>query len=281
MFLLAAVVIWGCTFVATKVCLAYLTPLELLAARLALALPVLLVLARLKGVRLDMRGHGRAWLLGATLIGVHFYIQITGIQYTTATRSGWIIAVTPIVMAVLAALWLHERIGRGLALGIVVATLGVLLLVSDGRIGDLDWLRSTGDWLVFVSAHTWALYTVAVRDLVRERSPLAVTTAVLAPATVVCVAATAWRSELTTFTRLPTEAIVSLVFLGVAGMAVAHWFWQHGVAAIGAARAGSFLYLEPLSTTALAVPYLHEPFGPFTILGGSLVLAGVWLAQRR
>jgi len=279
--LLAAVAIWGCTFVATKICLTYLSPLELLGGRLAIALPVLAGLVLVRRARLDLRGHGRAWLLGSALIGVHFYIQTTGIQYTTATRSGWIIAVTPIVMALLAALLLRERIERGLVAGIGVATLGVVLLVSDGRLGDLDWLRSTGDWLVFASAHTWALYTVAVRDLVRERSPLAVTAAVLLPATIVCVLGTAWTSDLATFTRLPAEALVSLLYLGVAGMAVAHWFWQQGVAAVGAARAGTFLYLEPLSTTALAVPYLGEPCGAFTIAGGALVLAGVWLSQRR
>ncbi len=94
------------------------------------------------------------------MIGAHFYIQITGIERTTATRSGWIIAVTPVVMALLAALFLRERIHRGLAAGIVVSTAGILLLVSNGRMAQLDWLRSTGDWLVFASAHTWALYTV-------------------------------------------------------------------------------------------------------------------------
>ena len=279
--LLLAVAIWGCTFVATKICLAYLTPLELLGARLALALPVLLGLALLKRTSFDLRGHGRAWLLGSALIGVHFYIQTAGLQFTTATKSGWIIGATPLVMALLAALLLRERIERGLVLGIAVSTVGVLLLVSDGRLADLDWLRSTGDWLVLASAHTWALYTVAVRNLVRERSPLAVTTAVLLPATVVCVLGTVWTSDLETFSRLPLEAIVSILFLGVAGMAVAHWFWQHGVAALGAARAGSFLYLEPLSTTALAATYLGEPFGWSTLAGGALVLTGVWLAQRR
>ena len=57
--------------------------------------------------------------------------------------------------------------------------------------------------------------------------------------------------------------------------------WQEGVAKLGATKAGFFLYLEPLSTTALAVPYLGESFGPFTLIGGLLVLAGVWYGQRR
>jgi drug/metabolite transporter (DMT)-like permease len=52
------------------------------------------------------------------------------------------------------------------------------------------------------------------------------------------------------------------------------------VARLGAARAGLYLYLEPLSTLALAVPLLGEPFGPFIALGGGLVLAGVYLGQR-
>jgi len=281
LLLLAAVVIWGCTFVATKICLAYVSPLELLGLRLAIGLPVLLGLVLATRARLDLRGSYGSWLVSSALIGVHFYIQITGIEQTTATRSGWIIGVTPVVMAALAALLLREPVRRGLVAGIVVATAGLLLLVSNGRIGELEWLRSTGDWLVFASAHTWALYTIAVRDLARGRSVLAVTTAVLLPATVVCTGAVAWTSDLASFARLPTDAVVSLLFLGVAGMAVAQWFWQHGVAAVGAAEAGTFLYLEPLSTTALAVPYLGEPCGAFTIVGGLLVLTGVWVSQRR
>jgi drug/metabolite transporter (DMT)-like permease len=80
---------------------------------------------------------------------------------------------------------------------------------------------------------------------------------------------------------LPGEAWFALLFLGVLGTALAHWFWQEGVARIGAARAGTFLYLEPLATTALAVPYLGEPLTMATVAGGSLVLAGVWLSHRR
>ena len=58
------------------------------------------------------------------------------------------------------------------------------VLASRGRPGDLTWVRSTGDWLVLVSAHTWALYTVATRNLVRRRNPLAVTFGIMLVATV-------------------------------------------------------------------------------------------------
>jgi drug/metabolite transporter (DMT)-like permease len=281
LLLLCAVVIWGWTFVATKICLVYMTPIELLGLRLLIAVPVLAVVAALRGSRRPPRLPWRTVLLGSTVIGLHFLIQITGLRYTTATNTGWIIAVTPVVMALMSRLVLGERISRGLAYGIMVATVGVVVLISGGRLGGVGWLASWGDWLILASAHTWALYTIVVRDLARSDDPLAVTIAVLAPAALVGAVILIFTSDGRKFLELPVEALLALLFLGVFGMALAHWFWQIGVARVGAARAGIFLYLEPLATTALAVPYLGEPFGVATLIGGVLVLSGVWIAQSR
>jgi len=281
LLLLCAVVIWGWTFVATKICLVYMTPIELLGLRLLIAVPVLAVVAALRGSRRPPRLPLRTVLLGSTVIGLHFLIQITGLRYTTATNTGWIIAVTPVVMALMSRLVLGERISRGLAYGIMVATVGVVVLISGGRLGGVGWLASWGDWLILASAHTWALYTIVVRDLARSDDPLAVTIAVLLPAALVGAVILIFTSDGRKFLELPVEALLALLFLGVFGMALAHWFWQIGVARVGAARAGIFLYLEPLATTALAVPYLGEPFGVATLIGGVLVLSGVWIAQSR
>jgi drug/metabolite transporter (DMT)-like permease len=279
--LLLAVIVWGWTFVATKVCLEHLDPFSLLGARFLIALPVLRVLMLIRGIRFELGGHRRSLFLASGIFLAHFTLQVTGLMYTSATHTGWIIAITPLVLALLARLVLGERIGRHTVAGIVVATFGILLLVSRGDLRGLDWISSAGDVLVLASAHTWALYTIAIRNPSRSRHPLAVTLAVLLPATVVLVALALVRFDLAVWRALPGEAWFALLFLGVLGTALAHWFWQEGVARIGAARAGTFLYLEPLATTALAVPYLGEPLTMATVAGGSLVLAGVWLSHRR
>jgi drug/metabolite transporter (DMT)-like permease len=278
--LFLTVVFWGWSFVATKICLDYMTPLELIGLRMVIALPVLLAVILVKRVRLEFKGHRRGLLISSAIITVHFFIQITGIQYTSATNTGWIISVTPLVMAVLAYLVLKERISASAIVGIIVATGGILLLVSGGDITDLGWLSSVGDWLVLASAHTWALYTIATRDVSRAHNPAAVTFAILTPSAMVVLAIMAFTSDWSKFLHLPAEALVALLFLGLFAMAMAQWFWQEGVARVGAAEAGIFLYLEPLATTALAVPYLNEQFGLFTAIGGGLVLLGVWYAQR-
>ncbi len=281
-YLLTAVIFWGWTFVATRIVLDYMTPVELLGLRFLIGIPVLLIVVAAKRLRFRVNRRERWMLLvGSAIITIHFLIQITGLKYTTATNTGWIISITPLILAVLAWAVLKERIGRKEITGIIVATLGILLLVSNGRFTELNWLESVGDWLVLASAHTWAFYTIATRDVSRSQNPLTVTCAVLIPGAAVVLGYMIFTSDWSRFLNLPLEPTLALLFLAILGLAVAHWFWQEGIAAIGGARAGIFLYLEPIATTALAVPYLGEPFTPYTAVGGGLVLLGVYVAQRR
>lgn len=280
--LLLAVIFWGTSFVFTKILLAYVTPVELLGLRFIIGLPFLylVVLKKRIKIRFEKKDYWKV-LLGAVIITAHFLIQITGLKYTSATNTGWIISVTPLVLAFLSFLILKERIGRNGIIGIIVATMGIILLVSKGKIGELGWLSSVGDWLVLLSAHTWAIYTVATRDISRKYHPLSVTFSILLPSAILVVGYMIFTSDWSRFISMPTEPTVALIILGIFCLGAAHWFWQEGVAKFGAAKAGFFLYLEPLSTTALAVPYLHEHFGVFTAIGGLMVLGGVYLGNRK
>lgn len=257
-----------------------MTPFELVGMRFMIGVPILYAVIRGRRTRFTFaRTDYRPLVFGAFIITVHFLIQAVALNHTTATNTGWIIAVTPLALASLSVVFLKERIGRHETLGIVVATAGIVLLVSNGALASLDWLKSTGDWLILASAHTWALYTIATRDLSRAHDPLTVTMAVFTPLAAACFVYVAFLGGAHHLTSLPTEAIVALLFLAIPGT-LAQWFWQIGVAKLGASRAGIFLYLEPIATTALAVPLLAEPFTVFTALGGSMVIVGVWRAGR-
>ncbi len=279
--LLAAVIIWGWTFVATKILVAELGPLEIFALRLAIGLPFLAAVLLVNRVPLRFtRADAAPIIIGGAIFTFHILIQIVALRTTTATNTGWIISVSPLAVAVLSFVFLRERIGWRAVAGIAVATTGILLLVSRGRLRDLSWLRSTGDWLILLSAHTWAVYTVVTRNVARRCHPLAVTFGILAVAAVCTSVLVLVTGDFARVTGLSTRGIAALLYLAIAGLALGQWFWQVGVAHLGAARAGLYLYLEPLSTVALAVPLLGEPFGASTAFGGALVLAGVYIGQR-
>lgn len=280
-FLFFAVVFWGWTFVSTRVVLGFMTPAELLGLRLLIGLPILALVIYIKKLSLRFsKADLKPIAIGSLILTFHFMIQITGLKYTSATNTGWIISVTPLVLALLSFLFLKERIRVNQILGIVIATIGILLLVSKGDFSSFDWLSSVGDWLVLGSAHTWAIYTVVTRNVARRCHPLALTFAILVPSTVIMLTYMALTSDWQKFTNLPVEPLINLLFLGICGTALGHWFWQEGVARLGAARSGIFLYLEPIATMSLALPYLGEVYSSFTLFGGVLVLSGLFVAER-
>ena len=159
LLLLFTVMIWGSTFVCTKILLGFFSPAELLGIRMVIGLPILAVIVAAKKLSLRFTPREQfSLLLGSVVITAHFLIQITGLKTTTATNTGWIISVTPLVLALLSWVFLKERIGRNVIIGIFVATVGIFLLISKGEFGNIGWLKSTGDWLILASAHTWAMH---------------------------------------------------------------------------------------------------------------------------
>lgn len=279
LLLLAAVILWGWTFVFTRILVAELDAIEVFALRLAIGVPFLAGVLLLRRVPLAFtQADLRPLLVGSLIFSAHFLVQIVGLETTTATNTGWLISVSPLVLAGLSYALLGERLGRAGIGGIVLATAGVLLLISRGRLADLAWLRSTGDWLVLGSAFTWAFFTVATRNLVRRRNPLAVTLGVLLIASAITAVLFVAGGDLARIRSLSPAGILAALYLGIPGLALGQWFWHEGVRRLGATRAGVYLYVEPLATMSLAVPLLDEPLTLIVAAGGALVLGGVYLA---
>ncbi len=281
LLLLMAVMFWGWSFVAMKICLESVGVMELMGLRMLIGIPILGAIILAKRVKFNYtRSDWTVVVVAGAILTVHFGVQIGCLVFTTATNSSWIIAITPATIAVLSALVLRERLGNMHVAGIFVATAGVVLLVSKGDFSNLGWLSSTGDWLALGSTFTWATYTILTRNISRRHSPLGVTFGILLVATTIVWVYLVLTADFGYLFHLPAKAWLALIFLGVFCQALAFWFWQEGLARVGAARSGFFIYLVPLATTSLAIPYLGEQLTLAALTGGLLVLAGVYLTER-
>jgi len=280
--MLIAVCSWGWSFVATKIGLEYLTPVELIGLRFVTALPVLIIIMLSKKMSFKVeRKDLMPIIIAALVVSLHFFIQVTGIKYTSATNSGWIIAVSPLALLLLAVVFLKEKLTYKVLIGVGIATVGILCLVSKGHLFSFDWLGSTGDWLVLASAFTWSVYTVLIRNSSRKYNSLLITFWVIALASIIMIGWMSLTSDMSKFLYLPLEPIIAVLFLGIVCLGISFWIWQEGVSQMGAGKAGIYLYFIPLFTTILAVPYLDEKLSLFTVLGGGLVLIGVYIAERK
>jgi drug/metabolite transporter (DMT)-like permease len=279
-----AVIVWGASFVATKLALRQVSPVTVVWLRFMIGVIILGTATLLRGqfALPGRREVGYFVLLGFLGITFHQWLQSTGLQTAQATTTAWIVASTPIFMALLGWLVLAEKPSWCLIIGILVAVLGVLVVVSKGDFASLVNGRfgTLGDFLVMASAPNWAVFSILSRRGLKRF-----------PATrmmffVMCFG---WFfSSILFFSgngiaqlhKLSLEGLLSIGFLGVFCSGLAYIFWYDGLKALPAARVGMFLYLEPFVTVLTAALILHEPLLGVSLLGGAAILLGVWIVNR-
>jgi drug/metabolite transporter (DMT)-like permease len=279
-----AIVLWGISFVATKAALRELAPAPLVFLRFGMGAALLVGLLAARGEL--KRPPKSAWrdliVLGFFAVFVHQMLQAHGLQHTSAVTTGWLIGLIPIWAAILAAIFLGERLTPLRVTGLVVGFLGAVLVITRGRVGPefLSLPSTRGDLLILASTLNWAVCTVL------QRRPSARLGARLATAgTMVC----GWLMLLPVFLAsggpaayagLSPSTWVAVLFLGIGCSGLGYLWWYGALETLEASQVAAFLYLEPLVTLAAAMIVLHEPVGWATIVGGLVVLLGVALVQH-
>lgn len=283
---LVAITLWGVSFVATKAVLPELSPVPLIFGRIVLGAIVLLALLWVRGERLPFAP--RAWagfaLLGTVGVFVHQLVQAWALTMTSAVNTGWLIGLIPIWSALLAALFLKERLTGRQGLGFALGFAGALLVVTRGRADPalLSLPSTRGDLLVLLTTVNWAAYTILGRRIVPQLGGARIATAGAMTAGALLLAPVFFlTSGPSTFAHLSPTAWVSLLFLGIGCSGLGYLLWYGALEHLEAGQVAVFLYFEPLVTLAAAALWLGEPIGAITVLGGLVVLVGVSLVQHR
>lgn len=274
---------WGVSFVATKAALREVSPVTLIFTRFALGTAVLILILKLR--RESLVPPRETWPMLAVMgfVGIFFHqmIQVHGLTLTTAVRTGWLIGLTPIWSAVLAALFLGEGFGPRKLLGLFLGLAGAILVVTRGELSaQVLALPSTrGDLLILASTVNWAIYTILGRKILKRLgSARAITAAMFlgwAMFIPFFVASAGWHE----YRSLSSTSVIAIVFLGIGCSGLGYLFWYAALERIDASQVAAFLYLEPLVTLLSAVVLLGEPVAVSTIAGGVLVLLGVLIVQ--
>jgi drug/metabolite transporter (DMT)-like permease len=292
---LAAVVLWGISFVATRAALREMSPVTLVFTRFAIGTALLFALLAIR--RRKFGGGCRSvgpvpatftvprdsWpaLVSMGFLGVfvHQMLQAHGLVLTTAVHAGWLIGLIPIWSALLAAIFLRERFGARKVAGLLVGFSGALFVVTRGDISraTLALPSTRGDFLILASTVNWAIYTiVGRRTLARLGSARATAFAMLAGWGMLA-PVFAVRSGWTEYGSLSASTWAAVFFLGIGCSGLGYLFWYAALEKLETSRVAAFLYLEPLVTLLAAAVLLGEPVQAPAVAGGLLVLGGVFL----
>lgn len=282
---LFAVITWGGTFIATKVALTQVSPVTIVWIRFGIGVIILGMAVGLRRQFALPSIGDLAYLALLGFIGVtfHQWLQATGLQTARATTTAWIVATIPIFTAVLGWLALKEPMGWRRTSGIVIAAMGVLLIVSEGKISALfsGETGTIGDLLILISAVNWAVYTIlSRRELARHPAAGMMFHVMLSGWLFACIWIFGFGPGLGEIQALDTKGWAAILVLGIFGSGLAYIAWYDALQAIPASQLGVFINIEPLVTMLLA-PLIHEPFSPMSLVGGGIILFGVWLVNRQ
>lgn len=279
---LLTVIIWGTTFISTKVLLADFQPIEILFFRFLMGLLALVIIYPR---RLKQTGFRREIVfIAAGLCGVCLYYLLENIAltYTMASNVGVIISVAPFFTAILSHLFLkrEEKLLANFFIGFFAAMFGIGLISFNGASLQLNPI---GDLLALLAAFLWACYSILTRKISDYGYNTILTTRriffygllFMIPALFLF----DFKLDLSRFVN--PVYLLNILFLGLGASALCFVTWNFAVKVLGAVKTSIYIYLVPVITVAASVLIIHEPFTWITGTGTVLTLAGLFISERK
>ena len=279
---LVAVIFWGASFVATKHLLDTLSPLGIIYIRLILGIAAALFIAIIRKRNFVINKKDLKGIFILALISItHLWIQVYGMQYTSASNTGWIIGIIPVIMAIMGFIFYKERMNSMQITGAVIAFVALLILISKGDLKSLNFITNYGDLLVLGSAFTWSVYSFYGRKVTLSYPPsltilyLFITMFILlSPITI----SSDFFNAVISLSEIDWGA---LIFLGILCSGLAYVLWAEAMNELPANRVGAFLYLEPFVTVFTAWLFLNENITLLMMISGIVIIIGVIMVNRK
>jgi drug/metabolite transporter (DMT)-like permease len=274
---LVTVTAWGSAFVGIRAAGEALSPGPLALGRLLVSSALLGGVALVRRDPLPPRrelltiaGYGVLWL------GIYSVTLNTAERHVDAGTAAMLVNTGPILIAILAGLFLHEGFPRGLFAGCAVAFAGCVVIgLATTRSGAHSAL---GIALCLVAAFAYASAVVVQKPVLARVAPFQVTWLGCAAATIACLPfAPSLASQAS---GAGTSAIAWTIYLGAVPTALGFATWSFALRRTSAGRMGSMTYLAPLVAIVLGWAVLGERPPWLAVAGGGLCLAGVALARR-
>jgi drug/metabolite transporter (DMT)-like permease len=277
---LAAVLFWGVSFVATKIALDELVPLTLILLRLILAVIFLTAIAvyTKRDFSISIKSHGGILVL-ALIAVLHLWIQVTGLQFTTAAKTGWIIGITPVFMALLGLAVFKESLTLIKTSGILIAFFGLILLISHGDLSSVDLISNKGDFLILGSSLTWAVYSAVNKKISLTYPPMMTVLFLFLMMAIIISPFTINDEAIQSVLHFSTEGWIAILFLGILCSGAAYVMWASALKEMESAKVGAFLYFEPFVTVFASWIILSERITLLMILAGIIITLGVVLVN--
>lgn len=279
---LVTIVIWGTTFISTKILLAGFTPIEILFFRFLLGLLVLIVIDPKRLKIKDKKQELTFAAAGLCGICLYYLLENIALTYTMASNVGVIISAAPFFTAVLSHVFLktEEKLKVQFFIGFAVAMTGICLISFNGRKLELNPM---GDILAVAAAFIWAVYSLLTRKISGYGLNIIGTTRKIFTYGIVFMLPFLFVFDFNLDVQrfVKPEYALNLIYLGLGASALCFVTWNHAVKVLGAVRTSVYIYIVPVITVATSVIVLKEEITWIAAIGIGLTLIGLFLSESK
>jgi drug/metabolite transporter (DMT)-like permease len=268
--------IWGGNFSVSKFAMNQIPPLSFSGLRFAVASGILLFVARKAGAWEPLPRRTFWALAGLGVVGNTFYQTafMIGLSLTSATSSAMIVAILPVIVAVLGSALGIERASRLMWLGVALGTAGVLLVVTAHGV-QFNSSAMKGDLLVLFATLCWSFYTVGVLRAGRGVNPLQITAITAAAGTPGLLLLGAPGLIRENWSAVTPKTWAALAYAALLSLVLSYVLYNRAVQGIGSGRTAIYNCITPLVAMAVAWLTLGEVPLPIQLVGVVLVIGGV------
>ncbi|MFW9995874.1 MAG: DMT family transporter [Candidatus Odinarchaeota archaeon] len=286
--LLLSVFLWATTFAATKLSLTEILPVSLAFFRFLIASVLFLAIIKLNAeyqnlIRAFKKDLLYFLLLGFIGIALMYILENFAIKYTTTSQAAIIMNADPIIIAILSAIFIKEKMDISRIGGIIIGFTGVTLVVFNQ--GDLIALISSdnfaGNILALLSSFAWAVYTVMIKNKVEEYGPLVVTTASSVFGVFFLFFSVLLIEGLPDIPLFSFESWLLILYLGIVISVLSFYLWNYALEHLEASKVGFYWFLVPVIAIMIGIIFFKESLNVLMIVGTLLIFIGVYLVEKR
>lgn len=270
------------SFLSGKIATASLGPLSMSFGRYIIALcflTSLLFFTQQKVAKISMRDLWLFILLGLFgVVGYHFFFFLS-LHYTNITHTAIINALNPTVTAILACILTKEKLSFSGWLGILLALVGVLLLITQGHLLSLLTLPlNRGDLLMMIAVVCWAIYALFVKQAAKRYDGLTITYMTTLFGVVILLPLAGWEWHISVQQQLNKSALLSLLYMGIMGSGISYFLYNKSVLRLGVTQTATVVYgTVPIFVAMWGILFFADRLSGYLIGSLLMIFAGIIL----
>ncbi len=232
-------------------------------------------------VSIQKKHWGRFILCALTGIAVNQLMFIKGLSLTSSIHASLLLLTTPILITIIAAVVLKEKITALKVVGLLLGIAGAFILILNKQNSAEAKNMWVGDVLVLLNAISYTCYFILVKPLMKEYSPIVILRIIFTIGFVMMIPF-CW-SEFTAieWNTFSPKVYIALALIVIGGTFFAYLLNIYGLKSLGASISGSYIYLQPLFASIIAIFIGGEMLETYKIIAGCIIFLGVYLVNKQ